>query len=263
MKLEKFLLGDTMIDTHIHADSRSSEDFGMMYTAGIDTAITCSYYPYKIGNELILLNHLNRILEYDTKRAKEYGLDLKVALGIHPTNPVENPEIIYDNLYKWIENEQIVAIGEIGLEDLTEIEIDIFKKQLDIADETKSKVIIHTPRKNKEDVLKEILDILPQHLDEKQAIIDHINPNVVETAINTDCTLGLTVQPQKMTKEKAINILNEYGFDRFLLNSDMSNKPSDPLSVPKTIRELKKLGYDEKEIKKIEENNAKTIFNID
>ena len=126
-----------MIDTHIHADARSGEDFKEMYLAGIDSAITCSYYPYKIDSEIILLNHLNRILEYDTKRASQYGLDLKVALGIHPTNALENVELIYDELYKWIDAKQIVAIGEIGLEDLTDAEISVFKKQLDIADETK------------------------------------------------------------------------------------------------------------------------------
>lgn len=251
-----------MIDTHMHADSRSSEDFEKMYLAGIDTAITCSFYPYKIDNESVLLNHLNRILEYDTKRAGEYGLDLKVALGIHPANTIENTEIIYEHLYEWIENNQIVAIGEIGLEDLTDSEITIFKKQLDIADETNSKVIIHTPRKNKEKVLKEILEILPQHLDEHLAVIDHINPDVVGDAINTDCMLGLTVQPQKMEKEDAIAILDEYGFDKFLLNSDISNKPSDPLSVPKTIRELHRLGYNKEDIEKISHKNAQNFFNI-
>ena len=251
-----------MIDTHMHADSRSSEDFEKMYLAGIDTAITCSFYPYKIDNETVLLNHLNRILNYDTKRASEYGLDLKVALGIHPANTIDNPEIIYENLYEWIENEYIVAIGEIGLEDLTESEISIFKKQLDIADETNSKVIIHTPRKNKENVLKKILEILPQHLDEKQAVIDHINPNVVNDAINSDCMLGLTVQPQKMEKEDAIAILDEYGFDRFLLNSDISNKPSDPLSVAKTVRELTRLGFKKGDVEKISHKNAQEFFNI-
>lgn len=251
-----------MIDTHMHADSRTGEDFENMYLAGIKTAITCSYYPYKIEHEMILLNHLNRILEYDTKRASEYGLDLKVALGIHPTNTIKNPDSIYENLYKWIENGQIIAIGEIGLEDLTENEINTFKKQLDIASETDSKVIIHTPRKNKKEVLKEILDILPQHLDEKQAVIDHINPHVVDDAIDTDCMLGLTVQPQKMDKHEAISILDEYGFDRFLLNSDISNKPSDPLSVPKTIRELERLGYDNKDIEKISRKNAEEFFEI-
>ena len=251
-----------MIDTHMHADSRSGEDFKEMYLAGIDAAITCSFYPYKIDNETVLLNHLNRILEYDTKRAEECGLDLKVALGIHPANCDVNPEIIFESLYKWIENRQIVAIGEIGLEDLTENEIDIFKRQLDIADETSSKVIIHTPRKNKKDVLNVILDILPQHLDEKQAVIDHINPDVIADAIDSDCMLGLTVQPQKMDKEEAIAILDEYGFDRFLLNSDISNKPSDPLSVPKTIRELQKLGYETGKIEKVSHKNAQEFFNI-
>jgi len=246
----------------MHADSRSSEDFEKMYLAGIDTAITCSFYPYKIDNETVLLNHLNRILNYDTNRASEYGLDLKVALGIHPANTIDKPEIIYENLYKWIENKDIIAIGEIGLEDLTEAEISIFKKQLDIADETDSKVIIHTPRKNKEKVLKEILDIVPQHIDEKQAVVDHINPNVVENAIKSDCMLGLTVQPQKMEKEDAIAILDEYGFDRFLLNSDISNKPSDPLSVAKTVRELHRLGFNPKDIEKISHKNAQEFFNI-
>lgn len=251
-----------MIDTHMHADSRSSEDFEKMYLAGIDTAITCSFYPYKIDNETVLLNHLNRILEYDTKRAKEYGLELKVALGIHPANSIENPQTIYENLYKWIENAQIVAIGEIGLEDLTAAEISIFKKQLDIADETDSKVIIHTPRKNKAEVLTEILKILPEHLDESHAVIDHINPAVVEDAIKSDCMLGLTVQPQKMEKEDAIAILDEYSFDRFLLNSDISNKPSDPLSVPKTVRELERLGFGKGDIEKISHRNAQNFFNI-
>ena len=250
-----------MIDTHVHADSRSSEDFRDMYLAGIDTAITCSFYPYK-ANEEILLNHLNRILEFDTKRASKYGLDLKVALGIHPTNSIENPEKTFEQLYFWIENKQIVAIGEIGLEDLTDLEIDLFKKQLEIADETDSKVIIHTPRKNKLEVLKVILDIVPQYLDEKQAVIDHINQDVIGQVIDKDYMLGLTVQPQKLDVAGAIAILDEFGFDRFFLDSDMSNNPSDYLSVPKTIRELTKLGYKQSEIEKVSHKNAKEYYKI-
>ena len=251
-----------MIDTHIHADARSGEDFKEMYLAGIDCAITCSYYPYKIDSEIILLNHLNRILELDTRRALEHGLDLKVALGIHPTNALENPESIYNELYKWIDSKQIAAIGEIGLEDLTETEIEVFEKQLDIADETNSKVIIHTPRKNKSEVLKVILDIVPQHLDEKQAVIDHINQDVIGEVIDKNYMLGLTVQPHKLDVNGAIAILDDFGFDKFLLNSDMSNKPSDPLSVPKTIRELKRLGYKNSEIEKKKKKNAENYFKI-
>lgn len=260
--MKNIFKSDKMIDTHIHGDSRSGEDFKEMYLSGIDAAVTCAFYPYKIDNDTVLLNHLMRILNYDTKRAMEHGLDLKVALGIHPANADTNSELIYENLYKWIENEEIVAIGEIGLEDLTENEYAVFKRQLDIADETKTPVIIHTPRKNKAEVLDEILKILPEHISPEYAVIDHINPNVVDKVISTDYTLGLTVQPQKMDKYKAISILDEYGFDKFLLNSDISNKESDPLSVPKTIRELKKQGFDQKDIDKIAFKNAEKFFNF-
>ncbi|MDO5848877.1 MAG: TatD family hydrolase [Methanobrevibacter sp.] len=251
-----------MIDTHIHADARSSEDFEQMYLSGIDSAITCAFYPYDLFNETVLLNHLEKILNYDTARAKKYGLDLKVALGIHPSNCDVKPELIYENLYKWIENKDIVAIGEIGLENLTDNEIEVFKKQLEIGDETKTKVIVHTPRKQKAEVLKVINEIIPEHIDEKLVVIDHINPAVVEDVIDRDYTLGLTVQPQKMEKEDAIAILNEYGFDRFLLNSDISNMPSNPLSVPETVRELQKQGFENKKIERVAFKNAKEFFNI-
>lgn len=251
-----------MIDTHIHGDARSSEDFEDMKTAGIDTAVTCAFYPYKLFNETVLLNHLERILNYDTERAKKYGLDLKVALGIHPTNSYIKPDIIYENLYKWIEDKKIVAIGEIGLEELTDNEITVFKKQLDIADETKTKVIVHTPRKRKPEVIKVINQITPEHINEKQVVIDHINPATIESVIDKDYTIGLTVQPQKMEKEDAIAILDEYGFDRFLLNSDMSNMPSNPLSVAETVNELKNRGYENKEIEKVAFKNGITFFGL-
>ena len=74
--------------------------------------------------------------------------------------------------------------------------------------------------------------------------------------------LGLTIQPQKLDTAQTISILDEYGFDNFLLNSDMSNKPSDPLSVPKTVRELKKLGFHDSLIEKVSHKNAQEYFKI-
>lgn len=251
-----------MIDTHIHGDSRSSEDFEKMYLGGINKAISCGFYPYKVNNEMILLNHLNRILHYETKRAMEYGLDLKAALGIHPTNIISKPKLIYENIYEWIENKNIVAIGEIGLEKANNDEINIFKEQLNIGDETKTKVIVHTPRKNKEEILKIIKQTVLENIDPKLVVIDHVNQSIVDNIIDDDFTLGLTVQPKKMEVKEAIDILEKYGFNKFLLNSDISTKPSDPLSVPKTIRTLEKLGFNNKKIKKIAFKNAEKFFRI-
>ena len=183
-------------------------------------------------------------------------------MGIHPANALKNNEIIFEALERWIENRDIIAIGEIGLDENTDLEKEVFKKQLELAEDSKSKVIIHTPRKNKLEVLKDIKDIVLENINPKLVVIDHINLNTVEEVIDEDFTIGLTVQPQKMEVEEAIEILDKYGFDKFLLNSDISNKPSNPLSVPKTVRTLKRLGYDKKEINKVAFENAKSFFNI-
>ena len=74
--------------------------------------------------------------------------------------------------------------------------------------------------------------------------------------------LGLTVQPQKLDVEGAVAILDEFGFERFFLDSDMSNNPSDHLSVPKTIRELTRLGYKQSDIEKVSQDNAKKYYGI-
>lgn len=251
-----------MIDTHIHADTRSSEDFEKMFISGIDKAITCCYYPYKINNESVLINHMMRILNFDTKRGAEYGLDIKVALGIHPTNSFKSNDKILETLKGLISEKRIIAIGEIGLEHATNDEIDIFQKQLDLAEETKTKVIIHTPRKNKPNILKEIKAIVLESINPKLVVIDHINQKVIEEVIDDDFMLGLTVQPQKMDVEEALAILNSYGTDDFLLNSDISNKPSDPLSVPKTIRTMEKLEFKKKNINKVAFENAIKFFNL-
>ena len=206
---------------------------------------------------------MNRILNFEPRRAGEYGLDLKVALGIHPANALENNGIIFEALETWIENKDIIAIGEIGLDENTDLEKEVFKKQLELAENTKSKVIIHTPRKNKLEVLKDIKEMVLESINPKLVVIDHINLNTIEEIIDEDFTIGLTVQPQKMEVEEAIEILDKYGFDKFLLNSDISNKPSNPLSVPKTVRTLKRLGYNKKEIDKVAFENAKKFFNLE
>ncbi len=252
-----------MIDTHIHADTRSSEDFEVMFNNGINTAISCSYYPYKLNNNPdILINHFDRILYFETKRVKAYNINLEVALGIHPVNIINNDRKIYDYLRELIENKKIVAIGEIGLEKGSEEEKISFKKQLQIADETNTKVIVHTPRKNKKEILQKIKEILLENIDPNLVVIDHINQDTITDVIDTRFTIGLTVQPHKLSPNDAVNILEEYGFDRFLLNSDMSNKPSNILSLPNTINELNNRQYSQKNIDKIAFKNAKTFFNI-
>ncbi|MDO9044176.1 MAG: TatD family hydrolase [Methanobacteriaceae archaeon] len=251
-----------MIDAHIHADTRPYEDFEKMAISGIDKAITCAHDPLRMTTSEVVLDHFHRLVSNDVKRANENGLKLYVALGLHPRSISKNHEIIIQALPNLLQNNLMVAIGEIGLEKTSSQEINVFIEQLKIADDLKAKVIVHTPRTNKKEVTKTTKKIILENINPKLVIIDHIDFDIVDDLIDQDFTLGITVQPLKMAPQDAVNLLKEYGTDKFVLNSDISSSPSDPLSVPKTVHQMRLADFKEKDIAKVSEKNASAFFNI-
>ncbi|MDO8870082.1 MAG: TatD family hydrolase [Methanobacteriaceae archaeon] len=251
-----------MIDAHIHADTRPYEDFEKMAISGIDKAITCAHDPLRMTTSEVVLDHFHRLVSNDVKRANENGLKLYVALGLHPRSISKNHEIIIQALPNLLQNNLMVAIGEIGLEKTSSEEINVFIEQLKIADDLKAKVIVHTPRTNKKEVTKTTKKIILENINPKLVIIDHIDFDIVNDLIDQDFTLGITVQPRKMAPQDAVNLLKEYGTDKFVLNSDISSSPSDPLSVPKTVHQMRLADFKEKDIAKVSEKNASAFFNI-
>ena len=251
-----------MIDSHVHADTRPYEDFEKMAVAGIEAAVTCAHDPLKMSVSDVVFDHWHRILNNDVKRAAENGLKLYVALGIHPRSISEDFERALEKLPSFLKNDSIVAVGEIGLETASESEKNIFKKQLQLAEALEMKVIVHTPRNNKKEITGITTSIIEENIDPEMVVIDHVDRTILNDVIDMGAMLGLTVQPKKMTPDEAVSILNEYGFDKFSLDSDMSSSPSDPLSVPKTVHKIKLAGFNEKDIKKVSNDNAAKFFEL-
>ena len=98
------------------------------------------------------------VLELVKKYNIVYG-----ALGFHPTELDNFNDEYLLWLYEHIDDEKIVALGEIGLDyhyDNTDKdkEIDVFKKQLEIAKKHNKPVIVHS-----RDAIKDTYDILSEY----------------------------------------------------------------------------------------------------
>lgn len=251
-----------MIDAHIHADTRPYEDFEKMAIAGIDKTITCAHDPLPMKVSTVTLEHIQRLLKVDTQRAKENGIKLYVAAGIHPRSIPRDYKRVIGNLPQILEDKKVVAIGEIGIEKGTQLEIKVLKEQLELADKLKIPVIIHTPRKNKKKITRILLQVLEDNIDTSRVLIDHVNTEIIKDVINYESMLGLTIQPGKMMPFEAVMIMKEYGIDKFMLNSDMSSAPSDPLSVPKTAHKMRLEGFNDSEIIRVSSKNAENFFKI-
>ncbi|AEH06013.1 TatD family hydrolase [Methanothermococcus okinawensis] len=266
-----------MIDSHIHSDTRPYEDFENM-AMYLDCAITLAHDPLKPYSMDVIRAHFDRIIYNEIERANKNGLKLFVCLGIHPR--MIPPDVNYNMLREYLKrgikynkkninkNEKyIVGVGEIGLEKCTREEIEVFEEQLIIAQELNLPAVVHTPRRNKKETTKTILEVINSlglHKDtEKHMIIEHCTKETVPMIYDTNMNMGLTVQPSKLTPMDAVKIVKEYGGERFLLNSDSSSAPSNILGVPKTVLKMKINGVDSNIIKMISHNNAKNIFRLD
>ncbi len=251
-----------MIDAHIHADTRPYEDFERMALTGITAAITCAHDPLRMSTAEVVLDHIDRIMTNDVERTAKNGLKLYSAIGIHPRSISPDFGGVLEKLPELLKQENVVAIGEIGLEKASELEKDVFIRQLQLAQELPMKVIVHTPRTNKREITKVTLSVIEENIDTSLVQIDHIDPSIIDLVTDFDGLLGLTVQPQKVTPDEAVIMLEEYGVGKFALDSDMSSSPSDPLSVPKTVHRMRLAGFSEADIKKVSSGNVAEFYGI-
>ncbi len=251
-----------MIDGHVHADCRPYEDFKVMAVAGVEAAITCAHDPMRMSTSAVVLDHIHRILNDDFKRAAENGLKLYGAVGVHPRSISPDYQVVLDKLPSLLEDDKVIAIGEIGLETVAEKEEEIFIKQLQLAQKLEMKVIVHTPRSNKREVTKVALSVLDDHIDQSLVQLDHVDNSIIDLVVDFKGLRGITVQPQKMTPQEAVKLLDEYGTEGFALDSDMSSSPSDPLSVPKTVHEMKLAGFKNKDIDGVSRGNVSEFHGI-
>lgn len=204
------------------------------------------------------------MIGHETARAAEHGIRHYVMLGLNPKearSPIA--QSVLDALEKWLEHRPVVGIGEIGLDLITPGEEAVFRRQLRMAEERRLPVVIHTPHHNKKKGVERILAILDEEKPARERIVlDHNTEETIELALSSGCWAGLTVYyVTKLSAERAVNILVQYGTDRMLINGSADWGYSDPLAVPKVAALMRKGGlFSESEIEKVVFGNPQAFL---
>lgn len=251
-----------IIDAHLHADCRPVEDFKNMKIAGVNAIVSCAYDPLEMKKSNVSFEHFDRIINREAKRVENEGIKLYCAVGVHPRAIPTDFDKVIEKLPEYLEKKNVIAIGEIGLETADDLEQKVFVEQLKIADENNYKIIVHTPRTNKVEITEKIVKLLDEHINPKLVQLDHVDFSIVDSIIDKDYSLGITIQPLKMSTEETIQMLEKYGYDKFVLDSDISYAPSNPLSLPETKHELEKMGVNKNSINKVMFENVLKFYNI-
>ena len=262
-----------MIDPHIHVDSRTREDLSSMATTGVTAVVTLTYYPHlhlPITSQT-LFDHFERAINFETWRGKQELIDVYVGVALNPVSVPPDYEKVLELIPKYIAREKVVAIGEIGLEpgsqtcpDLTR-QREILRAQLKIAKEYAIPVVFHTPHSDKGTWVEQYLELLAQEkVEPSKVVIDHADASVTKKVLDFGCNVGISVQPWRgLGPRDAAKILKDCNLNSVLIDSDCNiTLPSDPLAVPKTALEMKRVGLSESDIKKVVFENPVRIFNL-
>ena len=233
-----------------------------MKIAGVNAIVSCAYDPLEMKKSNVSFEHFDKIINREAKRVENEGIKLYCAVGVHPRAIPTDFDKVIEKLPEYLEKKNVIAIGEIGLETADDLEQKVFVEQLKIADENNYKIIVHTPRTNKVEITEKIVKLLDEHINPRLVQLDHVDFSIVDSIIDKEYNLGITIQPLKMSTEETIQMLEKYGYDKFVLDSDISYAPSNPLSLPETKHELEKMGVNKNSINKVMFENVLKFYNI-
>jgi predicted metal-dependent TIM-barrel fold hydrolase len=165
-------------------------------------------------------------------------------------------------LPRFLSKDGVVAVGEVGFDDQTEAEADVFRRQLELAREFELPVLVHTPHRDKRRGTERTIELVRSvKFPEELVLIDHNNEETLPLVLNSGCWAGHSIYPNtKMDEARMAAIVKKFGTGRIIINSAADWGISDPLKVPKTTEAMRRLGIPEESIHEVVWNNPAAFF---
>jgi uncharacterized protein len=255
------------IEPHAHMVSRTTDDYERMALAGCEAVCEPAFWAgFDRSSPAGFSDYFSQLTEHEPKRAAKFGLKHFCWLCINSkeAEDVKLAEEVIALIPKFLERENVLGIGEIGLNKNSRNELRVLEMQVELAAKFDQLMLVHTP--HLEDKLKGtrlILDVLKndKRIKPERVIIDHVEEHTVEMVLDCGMWVGMTLYPEtKCTPARAIDILETYGSEKIWMNSACDWGVSDPLAVPKTAREMKKRGHRASAIEKVIFSNPKNFL---
>jgi hypothetical protein len=252
-------------DPHIHMLSRTTDDYEKMAAAGIVGVIEPAFWQGQPRTSVgTFIDYFDSMIGWERFRASQFGVRHYCTMGLNPkeANNVPLAEEVMKVLPRYLEKDGVVGVGEIGYDDITEAEERFFAGQLELAKAHGLPVLIHTPHRDKKRGTERTLALLREvGFPEERAVVDHLNEVTLPMVLETGCWRGHSVYPfTKMSEERMVALLKQYGTEKMIVNSAADWGRSDPLKVPKTGEAMLAAGFSEAEVERVLFYNPIELF---
>jgi uncharacterized protein len=236
-----------LFDPHIHMTSRTTDDYEAMAAAGIAAIVEPAFWLGQPRSHVgTFEDYFLALLGWERFRASQFGIRHFCTLALNPkeaNNPRVAPGVV-EVLPLYLEKEGVVAVGEIGYDDMTPAEDKYFAAQIALARDAGLPILIHTPHRDKKRGTERSLAVVKEsgiapHL----TLVDHNNEETLSLVLDAGCWAGHSIYPRtKMDEPRMVALAQRYGAERILVNSAADWGVSDPLKVPKTAAAMREAG---------------------
>ena len=201
-----------IFDTHAHYDSDSFDEdrenvIKELKENGVIGVLNCGSDLYGLRKSVEL--------------AKEFDM-FYAAVGIHPENADEFNEDVVKEIKEFVKNEKVKAIGEIGIDYYweenppREVQKEVFRAQMKLADELNLPVVIHDRDAHKDtlEIMKEFPNVIG---------VVHCFSGSVEFAkecIKLGYYIGFTGVLTFKNAKKLVDVCREIPAERMLVETD-------------------------------------------
>jgi predicted metal-dependent TIM-barrel fold hydrolase len=243
-------------DPHIHMLSRTTDDYENMAAAGIVGIVEPAFWQGQPRTQVgTFVDYFDSLLGWERFRAAQYGIRHYCTMGLNPkeANDVGLAAEVMKILPRYCRKEGVVAVGEVGFDDMSAAEERFFAEQVQLAMELKLPVLVHTPHRDKKRGTERTIALVRDvGIPEQLVVIDHLNEVTLPLVMETDCWRGHSIYPNtKMSEDRMVTLLKQYGLEKMIVNSAADWGQSDPLKVPKTGRAMLAAGFSEEQVHKV------------
>jgi predicted metal-dependent TIM-barrel fold hydrolase len=254
--------------------SRTTDDYEKMSQAGIVAVIEPAFWlgqpRTNIGS---FQDYFSSLLGWERFRASQFGIKHYCTIGLNSkeANNEALAAAVMEILPLYACKQGVVAIGEIGYDDITPAEDKYFRLQLELAKQLNKPVMIHTPHRDKKAGTIRSMDVCVEHgLDPNLVIIDHNNEETVAEVLERGFWAAFTIYPHtKMGNARMVEIIREYAgntptgrdnIQRIIIDSSADWGISDPLAVPKTAWLMLERGIPQEDVTAVCYQNALSAY---
>jgi len=254
-----------LFDPHIHMTSRTTGDYEAMAAAGIAAVVEPSFWVGQPRTHVgTFEDYFASLIGWERFRASQFGIRHFCTLSLNPKE-ANNPRVapgVMELLPRYLHKEGVVAVGEVGFDDMTAEEEKYFGLQAELAAKFDLPLLVHTPHRDKKRGTERSLALLKElRFPEEKVLIDHNNEETLPLVVKTGCWAGHSIYPKtKMDEERMVALVKKYGSERILINSAADWGVSDPLKVPKTAARMREAGIPAADIEKIVWRNPVAFF---